>query len=88
MVSTVARAVPADSGAYLPESAHALRLARRRRQARNEVDGWLSCHQTKIALANTCVATGEYFSKLFGSSWQDVWSESINTGDGAVQLLR
>jgi hypothetical protein len=46
-------------------------------KAQQEVDGWLSCHMTKIALANTCVTTGEYFSKLFGYSWEDVWGESI-----------
>ena len=49
-------------------------------RARQEVDGWLSCHHTKIALANTCVATGQYFSALYGASWQDVWSESMSTG--------
>jgi hypothetical protein len=49
-------------------------------KARQDVDGLLSCLMTKIALTNTCVATGEYFSKLFGASWEDVWSESIPTG--------
>ena len=37
-------------------------------RARQEVDGWLSCHHTKIALANTCVTTGQYFSALTGQA--------------------
>jgi hypothetical protein len=50
-------------------------------KARQEVDGWLSSHMTKIALANTCVTTGEYFSKLFGSSYEDVWGGSSGSAE-------
>jgi hypothetical protein len=51
-------------------------------KARQEVDGWLSCHMTKIALANTCVTTGAYFSSLFGNSYEDVWGGTCSTGEG------
>ena len=51
-------------------------------KSRQEVDGWLSCHMTKIALANTCVTTGDYFSRLFGSSYEEVWGGNCGTGEG------
>jgi hypothetical protein len=56
-------------------------------RATQQVYGWMSCHHTNIALANTCVTSGDYFSKLYGSSWQDVWSESIPTGGGGPYSL-
>jgi hypothetical protein len=50
-------------------------------KARQEVDGWLSCHMTKIALANTCVTTGDYFSRLFGCSYEEVWGGTMPPTD-------
>jgi hypothetical protein len=46
------------------------------KDAEVQADGWLSCIMTKVVMANTCVKTAEYFSKLFGYSWEDVFSES------------
>ncbi len=54
-------------------------------QARQEVDAWASCHMTKIAMGNTCPTTGDFYSKLFGSSFQEVWGGSLG-GGGSFSL--
>ena len=35
---------------------------------------------TKIAMGNTCPTTGDFYSKLFGSSFQEVWGGSLGGG--------